>query len=482
MNERDQWHLLELTERSLDGRLDEPERTELNALLRRDAEARTLFAKALHQHAELRLDERLMRDLTQPEAATPADPRGKSLLVSLSVLRIAAVLAVLGIAGVAWMLSTPRGGDAKTIATVIKAKQCKWAGSTLPTAEGSRVTAGTLELVEGIATVKFDSGAEVVMEAPATLELTNAMACKLVRGTLVADVPPSAIGFTVDTPDAKVVDYGTRFGVSTGEDGKYHVQVLEGLVEVNPKSKQEPKKLRAGESMDTGLRRSQLHPQTTEQEPNKWQPAAILESADGWQVVSTAFGRGKDSYIQSSGKMNISGREPFFRVKHTTHAPELNRKGYIGFDVSRFTMADIEEAELVLSIEPSDLGFATLVPDSTFAVYGLTDESQDEWEEKGLKWTEAPAQDPAQPARHLPMPDKTVLLGRFELAQGVSRGTRSVRGQALLDFLKQDTNGLVTFIICRETDESTRDGLAHAFATKENGGNTPPLLRVKAKP
>ena len=46
---------------------------------------------------------------------------------------------------------------------------------------------------------------------------------------LVADVPPSAKGFTVDTPDAKVVDYGTRFGVSTGEDGKYHVQVLEGL-------------------------------------------------------------------------------------------------------------------------------------------------------------------------------------------------------------------------------------------------------------
>ena len=405
---------------------------------------------------------------------------------------MAAMLAVLAIAGAAWKLGTSRGSSDQTIATVIKAKQCKWAGSTLPTAEGSRVTAGTLELVEGIATVKFDSGAEVVMEAPATLELTHAMACKLVRGTLVADVPPSAIGFTVDTPDAKVVDFGTRFGVSTGEDGKYHVQVLEGLVEVTSKSHatgtgeatQEPKKLRAGESVDTGLRKSQLHPQTAEQqqEPNRWQPGTILDAGDGWQIVSTAYGRGKDSYIQSNDKTTKNfGRDPYFRVKHSSHAPELNRKGFVGFDVSRFSGVNIEDAELVLSIEPSDLGFATLVPDSTFDVYGLTDETQDAWDENGLTWKEAPAHDPAQPERHLPVAGKAVLLGRFEIAQGVSRGTRTLRGKALVDFLKQDTNGMVTFIICRETDETTKDGLVHAFATKESGSNTPPLLRVKTK-
>lgn len=481
MNEREQWHLLELAERSLDDRLSESERTELNAVLRDNAEARGLFAKALHQHAELRFDEHLTRGLTQPEAVPPPVTTRTGFLVTPRVLRIAAVFTVLAIAGAAWMLSTSGGGNAKTIATVIKAKQCKWAGSTLPTAEGSRVTPGTLELVEGIATVKFDSGAEVVMEAPATLELTNAMACKLVRGTLVADVPPSAIGFTVETPDAKVVDFGTRFGVSTGEDGKYHVQVLEGLVEVSPKATQEVKQLRAGESVDTGLRKSQLHPQTNEQEPNRWQPNTILDAGDGWQIVSTAYGRGKDSYIQSSAKAKSFGRDPFFRVKHSTHAPELNRKGYVGFDVGRFTDSEIEDAELVLSIEPSDLGFATLVPDSTFTVYGLTDEAQDAWDESGLTWNEAPAHDTAQEARHLPAVGKAVLLGRFEIAQGVSRGTRTLRGKALVDFLRQDTNGLVTFIVCRETDETTKDGLVHAFATKESGNNTPPLLRVKTR-
>jgi hypothetical protein len=50
----------------------------------------------------------------------------------------------------------------------------------------------------------------------------------------------------------------------------------------------------------------------------------------------------------------------------------------------------------------------------------------------------------------------------------------------LRDFLNADTNGIVTFIVCRETDETQRSGLVHAFATKENGGkNAPPLLRVK---
>jgi ferric-dicitrate binding protein FerR (iron transport regulator) len=479
MNDRDQWHLLELTERSLDGRLSDSERSELNSLLRGSDEARQLFARAMHQHAELRFDERLTRDLTQPLPA----PVRTGFLLTPRLLRIAAVVVLLGVAATAWMWSSSRGGRDQTIATVIKARQCKWAGSTLPTAEGSRVTAGTLELVEGIATVKFDSGAEVVMEAPATLELTHAMACKLVRGTLVADVPPSAIGFTVDTPDAKVVDYGTRFGVSTGEDGKYHVQVLEGLVEVSSRDAQEPKKLRAGESVDTGLRRSQLNPQTHEQEPNRWQPTTILDAGDGWQIVSTAFGRGKDTYIQSNPKTTkVFGRDPFFRVKHSSHAPELNRKSYVAFDVNRFSDAILEDAELVLSIEPSDLGFATLVPDSTFAVYGLMDESEDAWAENEVTWNQAPAHDPAQEARHLPAPSKSVLLGKFEIPQGVSRGTRTLRGQALVDFLKKDTNGLVTFIICRETDETTRDGLVHAFATKENSRNTPPLLRVKTRP
>ncbi|MEY4484397.1 MAG: hypothetical protein RL693_1849 [Verrucomicrobiota bacterium] len=480
-HQKEQWHLLELCERALDNNINDSEREALNSLLEKDEAARALFAKALHQHAELRFDERLCREL----AESPEPVEFKPVRRNASFLMAVAACAV--IAGVAAFLVMQQWAPAKdashskAIATVVKSSHCKWAGSTLPTAEGSRVSAGVLELVEGLATLRFDSGAEVVLEAPATIELIDAMNCRLRRGTLVADVPPSAIGFSVDTQDAKVVDYGTRFGVSTGEDGKYMVQVLEGLVEVNHKGEQEIKQLRAGQSVDRGLMKTKVNPTSPDPEPNRWQPDSILNAGDGWRIISTAFGQGKDSYIQSNDKSKNFGQDSYFRVKWSSVQPDLNRKGYLGFDISKFKNGKITEAELVLSIEPSDLGFATLVPDSKFAVYGLIDESQDSWDENGLSWHEAPAHDPAQIEKHLPMPGKSVLLGHFEIAQGISRGTRSLRGQALANFINQDTNGMATFIICRETDETAKGGLVHAFATKESGSNTPPLLRLKGE-
>ena len=65
------------------------------------------------------------------------------------------------------------------------------------------------------------------------------------------------------------------------------------------------------------------------------------------------------------------------------------------------------------------------------------------------------------------------------MPQGTTRGSFSIRGESLVGFLQADTNGMATLIICRETDESSRNGLVHAFATKENSRNTPPILRVK---
>lgn len=480
-HQKEKWHLLELCERALDNKLSDAERAELNHLLENDEAARALFARALHQHAELRFDERLCREL----AEAPEVLELKSARRSASFLMAVAACAVLTGVGAFLVMQqwspSKDSGHFKTIATVVKSSHCKWAGSTLPTAEGSRVSAGILELVEGLATLRFDSGAEVVLEAPATIELIDAMNCRLRRGTLVADVPPSAIGFSVDTQDAKVVDYGTRFGVSTGDDGKYMVQVLEGLVEVNHKGEQEIKQLRAGQSVDRGLMKTKVNPASPDPEPNRWQPDAILNAGDGWRIISTAFGQGKDSYIQSNDKSKNFGQDSYFRVKRSSLQPELNRKGYLGFDISKFKNGKITEAELVLSIEPSDLGFATLVPDSTFAVYGLLDESQDAWDENGLSWREAPAHDPAQVDKHLPMAEKIILLGHFDIAQGISRGTRSLRGQALVNFINQDTNGMATFIICREVDETAKGGLVHAFATKESGSNTPPLLRLKGE-
>jgi hypothetical protein len=471
MKSADQFRLLELSERYADEKLSATEISALEAELRDDAEARAFFAKALHQRAELCFD-----DSWQTQAVSEAKPTAKPVWWRHAITAAAAACITFGIF---WLQSSRDG----TVATLIRSQQCQWAGSSLPTVEGARLKPGVLDLIEGLAVLRFDSGAELVLEAPATVEVLDAMNCKLRRGTLVAEVPPQAKGFSIDTKDAKVIDWGTKFGLSADDDGKYMVRVLEGLVEVEDKNVVGSKKLEKGQGMDRGWSKSQLNPSSGDgTEPSRWQPTSVIDAGDGWQAITTAFGRGKDSYIQSNSKPTPDfGKHPFIRVKRSDGKPELNRKSYLAFDLSKFVGRRIEDAELVLTIDPSELGFASFVPDSTFAVYGVLDEAEDAWEENGLSWQNAPAHDPAQPDHHLPAVAKVKLLGRFEIAQGINRGTRKLRGKELADFLAADTNQIATLIICRETDETADSGLVHAFATKENDTRSAPMLRVKAR-
>ena len=79
--------------------------------------------------------------------------------------------------------------------------------------------------------MKFDSGAEVTLEAPASIRLINSMKCELNNGTAVTYVPESALGFRIITPEADIVDYGTRFSVTVFEEtGETHTRVSEGKV------------------------------------------------------------------------------------------------------------------------------------------------------------------------------------------------------------------------------------------------------------
>ena len=52
-----------------------------------------------------------------------------------------------------------------------------------------------------------------------------------------------------------------------------------------------------------------------------------------------------------------------------------------------------------------------------------------------------------------------------------------VRGDALAEFIRGDTNGLVSFLIVRETGETDHNGIAHGFASKEHPTARPPTLR-----
>lgn len=93
---------------------------------------------------------------------------------------------------------------------------------------GSRLTPGLLRVEKGIAQIVFDRGAVVVMQGPAELKLIDAGACRLVSGTLAADVAPDTNGFRVDAGDIQIYERNARFGLKTGPEMVTEVHALGG--------------------------------------------------------------------------------------------------------------------------------------------------------------------------------------------------------------------------------------------------------------
>lgn len=95
------------------------------------------------------------------------------------------------------------------------------------------LSVGEYELQKGLLHLQFDDGVMVYVEAPARFDAVSDDRVVLYRGRLSARVPPEGIGFTVETPEAEVVDFGTEFSVDV-EGGASEVHVFDGLVRVHP--------------------------------------------------------------------------------------------------------------------------------------------------------------------------------------------------------------------------------------------------------
>ena len=460
----------ERIERALDDRLSEEEGEAFKADIVRDPVLRAAYAERRWLHALLRAERdrlpQLLADASDAEAPAPARTRANPAVFA-SLALAAAACAVLG-----FTLFRPHRAPASpqphAVATLVQAANTKWAGSTLPTAENSPLGAGTLALVEGIATLKFASGASVTLEAPTTLEIVDAMNCRLIEGSVTAEVPLAAHGFAVDTPDLRVVDLGTRFGVTAGSAGNSYVFVFEGEVRLTDAAGTELRRLTAGKAYHRAS-----GPTTGNLEPRRFEPEPPI---DGWKAITTAYGRGKDAYVRRD-VTNAAGAEPFIMVKHSELelSRRNERRGFITFDLAGIDARTVTEAELVLDPEPSGLGFSAMVPDSRFAIYGVTDESLDAWSESTVTWNSAGAAliDETPPADH------ARKLAEFAIPRGGSGNPLTIRGDGIAAFLRADTNGLATFLIVRETGESDPSGLVHAFASKEHPTARPPTLRVR---
>jgi ferric-dicitrate binding protein FerR (iron transport regulator) len=442
----------------LDGRASAADRQELETRVLAHPAERQLYAEFLHLHGSLHWSAAAAGPITPP----PAPPRRwRGLLVGALALAASVALVI-------WFTPT----SSPNVATLVGGKACKWDAGTLPTETGARLGVGRLRLVEGLARITFDSGAEVQIEAPADLEVLSARKCVLHAGRLVAKVPPPAIGFIVETPTATLLDQGTEFGVNVRDGRTADVQVFNGQVDVHHRATQRKEVVRTGRAVRVDAAN------VTDFDPHSEPPLTAATPSERrlrTLHLSTAMGRGKDAYVQPIFPFKPQVNE-LLLIKFTADkSADYDRKVYVGIDLAPVGKHRLTEAQLSFTIAPSGLGFASEVPDATFAVYGLHDERFDDWDEHTLRWNSAPANAPGGKTLDL---NQVTRLGTFEIVQGVVSGTRSINGPALLDFLRRDTNGMATFIVVRETRGSGRGDLVHGFASKDHPTLAPPTLKL----
>lgn len=468
----------------LEGRATPESQARLETLVRGNPDARRAYVEYMHQHASLHgaIGAQGELSLEALEAQRNIVPLPRTEPARFTRWQFAAaVAACLALAAVIfWPARRTTLDPVPTLAAVAPAfaslaetRNAKWGAGRLPTEDGSRLGAGRLRLAEGLATVVFDHGTRVTLEGPADLDLVSPQHCRLHHGVLIAKISPTSTGFVVETATARLTDHGTEFGVSVSAAGETQVLVMEGAVDLQHIASGKIQRLLAGSGSRVST--AQVDPVDAKTfEPQRFaSPRSAPEITPGTVTITTALGRGKDAYVQTE-PAHEHGSDVLLLVKNP-RSESFCRKAYLGFDLAGLPVQRIREATLMLTMEPSGYGYASLTPVCTFSVYGLTDQTLDDWREYGLHWDTAPANLPGGAAVDL---TKAVPLGSFDVPEGATTGEFAISGDELVKFLRQDTNGIASFIVVRDNQEVRAYSLVHGFASRRHPTGPPPTLRL----
>jgi len=118
----------------------------------------------------------------------------------------------------------------KNPAILIGQDAAVWADGQPLLASTEFVEGQSLDLRSGVVELSFDRGAVVTLEGPCQVQILNDNSIRLRSGRIVALAGGTAQYFSVHTPSAEIVDFGTQFGVQVAPDRGTKVAVFDGLV------------------------------------------------------------------------------------------------------------------------------------------------------------------------------------------------------------------------------------------------------------
>jgi len=178
--------------------------------------------------------EREIPDDSEPEVVAPVQVRKTSKLQLLVGLTSVAAMILL----IVCVHFSPRV-IREEVAEIVDSINAVWAQDSVAAAEDVRLLNNSepLHLLSGFAKIRFDYGAEVVVEGPAKINLNNPGQMLLSYGRISVDVPRQATGFIVETPYSSIIDIGTEFGVKVDMDGSTDIHMFKGKASLIPGKK-----------------------------------------------------------------------------------------------------------------------------------------------------------------------------------------------------------------------------------------------------
>ena len=340
------------------------------------------------------------------------------------------------------------------IATIVSSENAAWESS-LPTLLGSQLPPGVLHLKSGIATIKFHSGAEVLLESPSTLELLDPMKGRLLSGSLMVDVPESATGFIIETPESYVVDYGTQFSVRVDkENKKSDYELIEGEIVVHhPYSGKEVRLKEKG-------RIATIDNQTLKMTHANILEENIVKKAHILRVKSNKHAR---SFIANDKLKSLSS--DLLSVKKSSQG-KWDQKIVINFNIDHDNFNNLKSVNLRLNqvLPRKNNSKARLPIKSQFYVYGA--------KSAYTKWDDIPVWSDA------PTTNNSELLATFEIPRSQNRGHHLITDIRLIKFIKNHQGKTISLMINSDSKPTpgVSPGPAHCFANDSHPESTGPTL------
>lgn len=172
------------------------------------------------------------KTIEQPQEVIPAKkaPPAPKIVKKANHRLLAAAAAILScifiITALAMLVITPR----ENVAYLSDSMNAKWTENTELMETGKIFTNKDkpFTLKSGFVKIQYLYGSEIIVEGPASFTCTSSEELFLEHGKAYAKVPPKATGFTINTPNAKIIDIGTEFGVDVAQNGNSSVHMYKG--------------------------------------------------------------------------------------------------------------------------------------------------------------------------------------------------------------------------------------------------------------